>query len=97
MQVTLLHILPLKYPASWNQVGINSDYLIVELPDKMLGNEIPIKQIPEFFDIFDPGIPVVDAIGVFPHVAGKPRLLFLFQRSFCLAHGFDCKIAIRFY
>lgn len=38
-------------------------------------NEVSINQIPEFFYVFSPGIPIVDVISMFPHIAREQFFL----------------------
>src|SRR3546814_2839676 len=38
-------------------------------------DEFPVDQVPERLDILRPRVAVIDVIGVFPHIAGKQRVI----------------------
>lgn len=41
---------------------------------EVLGNEVPVDQVPERLDVLRTGVTVVDVVRVFPHIAGQQRL-----------------------
>lgn len=42
---------------------------------KVLSHEIPVHDIPEFFDVLGTGIPVVNVVSVLPDITGQKGLL----------------------
>ena len=61
----------------------------VRLLFEVFGDEIPIHQLPKYFDVLSSDIPMVDVIRMFLYVARKQSFLSIFQRIPCIAGSFD--------
>src|SRR5262249_50696385 len=55
---------------------------------QLRSSKVPIRQIPEGFDVFRPRVAVVDVVRVFPHIAGQQRAVGAGDRR-CRVAGAD--------
>src|SRR2546422_3334933 len=67
------------------------------LPTQVLGDKLPVHQIPPRRDILWPGIAVVYVVRMLPHIAGQQRGFAITQRTAGICGGFDAHIPRRIF
>ena len=67
------------------RISQNHEWSLFHIPI----DKVPVNQIPECFDVFSPGISVIDVIGMFQDIACQQRCLSFYQWSARIAGSLD--------